>query len=50
MASETDQGMPRRLLVVHHTPSPGMQAMLESVLAGCTELGAVLAATLMPDA
>lgn len=25
---------PRRLLVVHHTPSPGMQAMLEAVLAG----------------
>jgi multimeric flavodoxin WrbA len=24
----------RRLLVVHHTPSPAMQAMLESVLAG----------------
>jgi multimeric flavodoxin WrbA len=23
-----------RLLVVHHTPSPGMQAMLESVLSG----------------
>lgn len=27
-------GRPRRLLVVHHTPSPGMQAMLEAVLAG----------------
>src|SRR5690625_2436690 len=24
----------RRLLVVHHTPSPGMQALLEAVLAG----------------
>src|SRR5699024_931935 len=24
----------RRLLVVHHTPSPGMQAMLEATLAG----------------
>ena len=24
----------RRLLVVHHTPSPALQAMLESVLAG----------------
>ena len=24
----------RKLLVVHHTPSPAMQAMLESVLAG----------------
>lgn len=24
----------RRLLVVHHTPSPGMQAMLEAVLEG----------------
>lgn len=24
----------RRLLVVHHTPSPGMQAMLEACLAG----------------
>lgn len=24
----------RRLLVVHHTPSPGMQAMLEAALAG----------------
>jgi len=24
----------RRLLVVHHTPSPGMQAMLEAVLTG----------------
>ena len=34
MVSQTDAGMPRRLLVVHHTPSPGMQAMLEAVLAG----------------
>lgn len=28
---------PRRLLVVHHTPSPGMQAMLEAVLAGARD-------------
>lgn len=27
----------RRLLVVHHTPSPGMQAMLEAVLAGARD-------------
>lgn len=26
-----------RLLVVHHTPSPGMQAMLEAVLAGARD-------------
>jgi NAD(P)H-dependent FMN reductase len=26
--------MARRLLIVHHTPSPAMQAMLESALAG----------------
>lgn len=28
---------PARLLVVHHTPSPGMQAMLEAVLAGARD-------------
>lgn len=28
---------PRRLLVVHHTPSPGMQAMLEACLAGARD-------------
>ncbi|WP_256842046.1 flavodoxin family protein [Ornithinimicrobium cryptoxanthini] len=27
----------RRLLVVHHTPSPGMQAMLEACLAGARD-------------
>lgn len=27
----------RRLLVVHHTPSPGMQAMLEAALAGARD-------------
>lgn len=27
----------RRLLVVHHTPSPGMQAMLEAVLDGARD-------------
>lgn len=27
----------RRLLLVHHTPSPGMQAMLEAVLAGARD-------------
>jgi hypothetical protein len=25
-----------RLLIVHHTPSPGMQAMFEKVVAGAT--------------
>lgn len=28
---------PRRLLVVHHTPSPGMQAMLEAALSGARD-------------
>ncbi|HLS02037.1 MAG TPA: flavodoxin [Beutenbergiaceae bacterium] len=28
---------PRRLLIVHHTPSPGMQAMLEQVVAGAKD-------------
>ena len=37
MVSQTDAGMPRRLLLVHHTPSPGMQAMLEAVLAGARD-------------
>lgn len=32
-----DHQHPRRLLVVHHTPSPGMQAMLEAVLAGARD-------------
>src|SRR5699024_6444149 len=32
-----DRRHPRRLLVVHHTPSPGMQAMLEAVLAGARD-------------
>lgn len=27
----------RRLLIVHHTPSPGMQAMLEQVVAGAND-------------
>ena len=27
----------QRLLIVHHTPSPGMQAMLETVLMGAEE-------------
>jgi hypothetical protein len=46
-----------RLLIVHHTPSPGMQAMFEAVVSGtgapgredleaCWELGATLAAEL----
>lgn len=26
-----------RLLIVHHTPSPGMQAMFEAVVAGATD-------------
>jgi multimeric flavodoxin WrbA len=26
-----------RLLIVHHTPSPGMQAMFEAVLSGATD-------------
>ena len=26
-----------RLLIVHHTPSPAMQAMLESVMAGARD-------------
>ncbi|WP_109472606.1 flavodoxin family protein [Ornithinimicrobium cavernae] len=33
----TDSTAPRRLLVVHHTPSPGMQAMLEAALAGARD-------------
>jgi NAD(P)H-dependent FMN reductase len=37
MATETAPGTPRRLLVVHHTPSPGMQAMLEAALAGARD-------------
>ena len=28
-----------RLLIVHHTPSPGMQAMLEAVLEGARQAG-----------
>ena len=28
-----------RLLIVHHTPSPGMQAMLEAVREGAREVG-----------
>lgn len=37
MLTGTGTGMPRRLLVVHHTPSPGMQAMLEAALAGARD-------------
>jgi multimeric flavodoxin WrbA len=33
----SDTSRPRRLLVVHHTPSPGMQAMLEAALAGAND-------------
>ena len=32
-------GMMPRLLIVHHTPSPAMQAMFESVVAGATAEG-----------
>src|SRR5690625_2883338 len=32
-----DRRRPHRLLVVHHTPSPGMQAMLEATLAGARD-------------
>src|SRR5690625_2601097 len=34
MAASSDESGNARLLVVHHTPSPGMDAMLESVLSG----------------
>ena len=33
----SDTSRPRRLLVVHHTSSPGMQAMLEAALAGAND-------------
>jgi hypothetical protein len=33
-ASRLCSGLMRRLLVVHHTPSPAMQEMLEAVLSG----------------
>lgn len=33
----TEAPTPRRLLVVHHTPSPGMQEMLDAVLAGARD-------------
>ena|SRR5690625_243716 len=36
-ASRSARSQPRRLLVVHHTPSPGMHAMLEAVLAGARD-------------
>lgn len=39
MSSANPTDAHRRLLVVHHTPSPGMQAMLESVLSGAQEEG-----------
>ncbi len=39
MTAETDtgRGAVPRLLVVHHTPSPALQAMLEAVIAGARD-------------
>ncbi|NKY18177.1 flavodoxin family protein [Tsukamurella spumae] len=35
--SAPDPAAPRRLLIVHHTPSPHCQEMFEAVLAGATD-------------